>query len=197
MCCPAVDLAGSERASATLNRGVRLHEGAKINRSLLALANCINALTSQIKEGKSSSRKAPAVNYRDSKLTHLLKSSLEGHCRLVIIANVNPNFNFYEDSHNTLKYANRAKMIKVAPLARVEAVGGGNLKNEVLRLHDEIRTLKIQLERAGPYPSTHLAADSMDVAGSVDARGSARRRCGNQRGLGCPGAWSSRADQRR
>ncbi len=43
-----IDLAGSERASATLNVGARLHEGAKINRSLLALANCINALTSLV-----------------------------------------------------------------------------------------------------------------------------------------------------
>ncbi len=39
-----IDLAGSERASATLNRGKRLIEGANINRSLLSLANCINAL---------------------------------------------------------------------------------------------------------------------------------------------------------
>jgi hypothetical protein len=39
-----IDLAGSERASATQNKGERLHEGANINRSLLALGNCINAL---------------------------------------------------------------------------------------------------------------------------------------------------------
>ena len=39
-----IDLAGSERASATKNRGQRLLEGANINKSLLALANCINAL---------------------------------------------------------------------------------------------------------------------------------------------------------
>lgn len=39
-----IDLAGSERASTTQNRGIRLVEGASINRSLLALANCINAL---------------------------------------------------------------------------------------------------------------------------------------------------------
>jgi hypothetical protein len=44
-----------------------------------------------------------AVNYRDSKLTHLLKSSLEGRCRMIMIANVNPNATFYEDSHNTIK----------------------------------------------------------------------------------------------
>ena len=39
-----IDLAGSERGTVTANRGIRLMEGAKINRSLLALANCINAL---------------------------------------------------------------------------------------------------------------------------------------------------------
>ena len=39
-----IDLAGSERASNTNNRGIRLVEGANINRSLLALGNCINAL---------------------------------------------------------------------------------------------------------------------------------------------------------
>jgi len=39
-----IDLAGSERGNLTGNKGMRLFEGAKINRSLLALANCINAL---------------------------------------------------------------------------------------------------------------------------------------------------------
>lgn len=53
------------------------------------------------------------VKYRDSKLTHLLKASLEGRCRLIMIANVNPSHVFFDDSHNTLKYANRAKNIKV------------------------------------------------------------------------------------
>ena len=41
-----IDLAGSERASVTKNKGDRLLEGANINRSLLALGNCINALCS-------------------------------------------------------------------------------------------------------------------------------------------------------
>lgn len=53
------------------------------------------------------------MKYRDSKLTHLLKASLEGRCRLIMIANVNPSHVFFDDSHNTLKYANRAKNIKV------------------------------------------------------------------------------------
>ena len=41
-----IDLAGSERATVTTNRGDRLREGANINKSLLALGNCINALAS-------------------------------------------------------------------------------------------------------------------------------------------------------
>jgi hypothetical protein len=102
-----IDLAGSERAGKTNNRGVRLQEGANINRSLLALANCINALST--KENRKNAK------YRDSKLTHLLKSSLSGACKLIIIANINPSNDMFEDSHNTLKYANRAKCMKIDP----------------------------------------------------------------------------------
>lgn len=46
-----IDLAGSERGTVTENRGMRLREGATINRSLLALANCINALGDKNKKG--------------------------------------------------------------------------------------------------------------------------------------------------
>ena len=47
-----IDLAGSERATVTTNRGARMREGANINRSLLALGNCINALaTNKVREG--------------------------------------------------------------------------------------------------------------------------------------------------
>ena len=97
-----IDLAGSERAAATLNTGTRLREGANINKSLLALANCINALSTG----------SERVKYRDSKLTHLLKSSLEGDCFVAMLAAVNPSHKSYEESHNTLKYAHRAKNIK-------------------------------------------------------------------------------------
>ena len=73
-----IDLAGSERASNTENRGMRLREGANINRSLLALGNVINAL----------GKKGTFVPYRDSKLTRLLKDSLGGNCRTVRVTRV-------------------------------------------------------------------------------------------------------------
>ncbi|KAJ3056990.1 kinesin-like protein Klp5 [Rhizophlyctis rosea] len=97
-----IDLAGSERASVTKNKGERLLEGANINRSLLALGNCINALCSD---------KPNHVPYRDSKLTRLLKYSLSGSCKVVMIANISPSSIHYDETHNTLKYANRAKNI--------------------------------------------------------------------------------------
>ena len=99
-----IDLAGSERASATKNRGERLQEGANINKSLLALGSCINALCDP--------RKRNHVPYRNSKLTRLLKFSLGGNCKTVMIVCVSPSSQHFDETQNTLRYANRAKNIQ-------------------------------------------------------------------------------------
>ncbi|EHK24198.1 uncharacterized protein TRIVIDRAFT_146529 [Trichoderma virens Gv29-8] len=99
-----IDLAGSERASVTKNRGERLTEGANINKSLLALGGCINALCDP--RGKTH------VPYRNSKLTRLLKFSLGGNCKTVMIVCVSPSSAHYDETQNTLRYANRAKNIQ-------------------------------------------------------------------------------------
>jgi kinesin family protein 18/19 len=80
-------------------------EGANINRSLLALGNCINILSDRGKAGS-------FVPYRDSKLTRLLKDSLGGNTRTLMIACVSPWHQAYEETVNTLKYAQRARCIK-------------------------------------------------------------------------------------
>lgn len=97
-----IDLAGSERGSATGCNGARFTEGSNINKSLLALGNCINSLADGQRH----------VPYRDSKLTRLLKDSLGGNCQTVMIANVSPSSLSLDDTYNTLKYAARAKTIK-------------------------------------------------------------------------------------
>lgn len=82
--------------------GQKLRDGANINRSLLALANCINAL------GKANSGKAASyVPYRNSKLTRLLKDGLSGNSRTAMIATVAAASDQYHHSINTLKYADR------------------------------------------------------------------------------------------
>ncbi|CAL9737496.1 hypothetical protein MOSE0_M01442 [Monosporozyma servazzii] len=98
-----IDLAGSERASMTKNRGHRLVETGNINKSLLALGNCINALCQE---------SCVHVPYRDSKLTRLLQFSLGGNCKTVMIVCISPSSEHYDETLNTLKYANRAKDIK-------------------------------------------------------------------------------------
>ncbi|XP_029112148.1 kinesin-like protein KIF18A isoform X2 [Scleropages formosus] len=123
-----IDLAGSERASATNAKGARFREGANINRSLLALGNVINTLADP------KSKKAH-IPYRDSKLTRLLKDSLGGNCRTIMIANISPSSLSYEDTYNTLKYANRAKEIK------------SNLKSNVVSLDSHISQYAVICEK--------------------------------------------------
>ncbi|KAH8830217.1 P-loop containing nucleoside triphosphate hydrolase protein [Flagelloscypha sp. PMI_526] len=106
-----IDLAGSERAAATMNMGKRMVEGANINKSLLALGNCINALC----ESGGAVRHVP---YRNSKLTRLLKFSLGGNCKTVMIVCVAPTSNHFDDTHNTLIYAERASKIKTKVVTR-------------------------------------------------------------------------------
>lgn len=172
-----IDLAGSERASATNNSGALLRQGANINKSLLSLANCINALAHN---SRRQSQSKSNVKYRDSKLTHLLKASLEGNCRVVMIANINvsvqhlmvdkvlvgfgfaystacsshffsfpqPSHITYEDTHNTLKYANRAKNIKIAPRKTlgVEDVPWPVREARLLKENAELRDANVELQ---------------------------------------------------
>eukprot|EP00281_Chroomonas_sp_CCMP1168_P026414 CAMPEP_0206223458 /NCGR_PEP_ID=MMETSP0047_2-20121206/6496_1 /ASSEMBLY_ACC=CAM_ASM_000192 /TAXON_ID=195065 /ORGANISM="Chroomonas mesostigmatica_cf, Strain CCMP1168" /LENGTH=688 /DNA_ID=CAMNT_0053646335 /DNA_START=1 /DNA_END=2063 /DNA_ORIENTATION=+ len=152
-----IDLAGSERASATDNRGARLVEGANINRSLLALANCINALASesdaQNKAGKNGRRRLRAsfVPYRDSKLTRLLKDSFGGNCRTVMITNISPAASQYEETVNSLKYANRAKDIKTKVAQNVIDTEMHVVQYQAIiqQLRMEVLELKQQLASGG------------------------------------------------
>ncbi|XP_065506938.1 kinesin-like protein KIF18B [Caloenas nicobarica] len=135
-----IDLAGSERASVANTRGERLREGANINRSLLALINVINALA----DAKS---KKTHIPYRDSKLTRLLKDSIGGNCRTVMIAAVSPSTLAYEDTYNTLKYANRAKEIKLSLKSNVVSVDCHISKYAVVceQLQAEVADLRAKL----------------------------------------------------
>ena len=135
-----IDLAGSERGTVTENRGLRLLEGAKINRSLLALANCINALGDKSKKGF-------FVPYRDSKLTRLLKDSLGGNSKTVMITNISPASSQIEETLNTLKYASRAKNIKVKATSNKKMVSlhVAEYKNIINDLRHEIEELKAKL----------------------------------------------------
>ncbi|KAK2978273.1 hypothetical protein RJ640_017124 [Escallonia rubra] len=98
-----IDLAGSE-SSKTETTGLRRKEGSYINKSLLTLGTVI---------GKLSEGKASHVPYRDSKLTRLLQSSLSGHGHVSLICTITPASSNMEETHNTLKFASRAKRVEI------------------------------------------------------------------------------------
>ncbi|GMJ14017.1 hypothetical protein like AT1G18550 [Hibiscus trionum] len=138
-----IDLAGSERALATDQRTLRSLEGANINRSLLALSSCINALVEHKKH----------IPYRNSKLTQLLKDSLGGACNTVMIANISPSNVSFGETQNTLHWADRAKEIRTKTCEANEDVlelpetRTADQTKLVLELQKENRELRIQLVR--------------------------------------------------
>ncbi|XP_019195317.1 PREDICTED: kinesin-like protein KIN-8B isoform X2 [Ipomoea nil] len=143
-----VDLAGSERASETNSGGKKLRDGANINRSLLALANCINALGKQQKKGLA------YVPYRNSKLTRILKDGLSGNSKTVMIAAISPADSQYHHTVNTLKYADRAKEIRTHVQKNVGTINThvsdyqrmiDSLQNEVSQLRKEVADKESQL----------------------------------------------------
>ncbi|KAJ9562431.1 hypothetical protein OSB04_007591 [Centaurea solstitialis] len=136
-----VDLAGSERASETNSGGQKLRDGANINRSLLALANCINALGKQQKKGLA------YVPYRNSKLTRILKVGLSGNSQTVMIATISPADNQYHHTINTLKYADRAKEIKTHIQKNIGTVDThvSDYQRMIDSLQTEVSQLKTQL----------------------------------------------------
>uniref|UniRef100_A0A665SZD2 Kinesin motor domain-containing protein n=1 Tax=Echeneis naucrates TaxID=173247 RepID=A0A665SZD2_ECHNA len=100
-----VDLAGSERILRTGNTGERLKESIQINSGLLALGNVIGALGDP-------KRKGSHIPYRDSKITRILKDSLGGNSKTIMIACISPSSSDFDESLNTLNYATRARNIQ-------------------------------------------------------------------------------------
>ncbi|XP_041666050.1 kinesin-like protein KIF2A isoform X2 [Cheilinus undulatus] len=120
-----IDLAGNERGADTssADRQTRL-EGAEINKSLLALKECIRAL----------GRNKPHTPFRASKLTQVLRDSFIGeNSRTCMIATISPGMASCENTLNTLRYANRVKELVVDPAAAIDIRQGGHINQlEVL-----------------------------------------------------------------
>ena len=98
-----IDLAGSERAVDTIDTNKKTKiDGAEINKSLLALKECIRALDLE-------KRHKP---FRGSKLTLVLRDSFIGNCLTLMIANISPCLSCSEHTLNTLRYADRVKELR-------------------------------------------------------------------------------------
>ena len=96
-----VDLAGSERVQMSGVVGEALAEASAINASLSALGDVLNSLSKMHKGSATPKKKSQYVPFRNSKLTHVLKDSLGGSCKTIMIATIRPGGAFYGQNDET------------------------------------------------------------------------------------------------
>ncbi|MCL7044280.1 hypothetical protein MKW94_014745 [Papaver nudicaule] len=139
-----IDLAGSERGADTTDNDKQTRmEGAEINKSLLALKECIRALDND--QGH--------IPFRGSKLTEVLRDSFVGNSRTVMISCISPNSGSCEHTLNTLRYADRVKSLSK----------GNNSKRDPLLATLNIReSTTVSLSSALPPVSSTYESNTID-----------------------------------
>jgi len=135
-----VDLAGSERAGRTHATGDRLKEGAAINQSLSTLARVISDLAKQSAGVNKAIKTKPA--FRDSKLTYILKESLSGNSKTVMMAAISPNYMDYDETLSTLKFCQTVKLVQTS--SKQNETSENKIEMELRR---ELEELREQLKR--------------------------------------------------
>ncbi|KAJ3332977.1 hypothetical protein HDU76_012396 [Blyttiomyces sp. JEL0837] len=123
-----VDLAGSERGvdvGIKSDRKSRV-EGAEINKSLLALKECIRALHRREVSDGTAGGGEQHIPFRASKLTQILRDSFIGpRSKTVMVATISPSSLSAEHTLNTMRYADRVKELKSRPKGLSKVAGGG------------------------------------------------------------------------
>ena len=146
-----IDLAGSERAADTIdvNKQTKF-DGAEINKSLLALKECIRALDQDKKH----------TPFRGSKLTLVLRDSFIGNCKTLMIANISPALGCSEHTLNTLRYASRVKELRAKPEIKI---GQGNVN---LNFNKNDNSNKLDLATIMMMPRQHDNSIKYEVDGN-------------------------------
>ena len=162
-----VDLAGSERLPDSQSKGDAAKETGHINRSLFALGNVISALADSRKRGGH-------IPYRDSKLTQLLKDSLGGSARTLMLACCSPSSHHLEETTNTLQFASRTKNIQNRPVVAAQESGVSvlqQMQQTIRALQVENASLRTKLAQPlqRPPPPQRPPAAAADAAPSAAA----------------------------
>ncbi|KAL3618318.1 Kinesin-like protein KIN-13B [Castilleja foliolosa] len=139
-----IDLAGSERGADTTDNDKQTRmEGAEINKSLLALKECIRALDND--QGH--------IPFRGSKLTEVLRDSFVGNSRTVMVSCISPNAGSCEHTLNTLRYADRVKSLSK----------GNNPKKDVLSSTSILKESTAQPLSSIQPPTSNYEDDTSDL----------------------------------
>mmetsp|Transcript_31029 Transcript_31029/g.80829 ORF Transcript_31029/g.80829 Transcript_31029/m.80829 type:complete len:928 (+) Transcript_31029:376-3159(+) len=156
-----VDLAGSERASKTGIDGTTLKEAKYINLSLHYLEQVIIAL-----QERSMGINRPHIPYRNSMMTMVLKDSLGGNCRTVMVANINPDQSQLDESISTCRFAMRVALVRNQVMLNEEVDPSliiRRLKQEIRDLREEMRLVKGEAEDRGPLTPDEIKRLSEQV----------------------------------
>lgn len=159
-----VDLAGSERVYKSEAEGERLKEACNINQSLTTLGKVLNGLA----------MKSPHIPYRESKLTHLLKDSLGGTAKTLLIIQCSPNPRDISETISTLQFGTRVMKVEKGkarqnsadlalpedkpPQKSTEFTGADNLREITNKPHkfnrsDSVNALdRVQKKTVNPLP---------------------------------------------
>lgn len=136
-----VDLAGSERVHKTNSSGQTLKEAQYINSSLFFLEMVIVALHERTKKGKENTH----IPYRNSMMTSVLRDSLGGNCKTIMVATISPEATQTDESISTCHFAQRVALVKNNAFINEELEPElviKRLKAEVKRLREEVKFLK-------------------------------------------------------
>ncbi|KAF8499449.1 P-loop containing nucleoside triphosphate hydrolase protein [Gautieria morchelliformis] len=116
-----VDLAGSERANNTHNTGERLKEAGNINKSLMVLGQCMEALRMNQKKlaTNPTNIKLGLVPFRHSKLTELFQDFFVGNGKAVMIVNVNPFDTGFDENSHVMKFSALARDVSTTTHKRI------------------------------------------------------------------------------
>ena len=160
-----VDLAGSESVRLT-GSSERRQEGHYINKSLMTLGQVVYAL-SEATDEKTPSTTAPKkhIPYRDSKLTRLLQPCLSGNAQVVLLCCISPLASHIEESHNTFKFAVRAK--KIPQRATIQETA--DEKTLLQSYREEIEDLKQQLKEMREVQEKYLRASEHSTVSTASA----------------------------
>ncbi|XP_022917866.2 kinesin-like protein KIF12 [Onthophagus taurus] len=152
-----VDLAGSEMTKKTQSAGKTLEEANNINKSLMVLGYCISTLSDTKKKNN-------YIPYRDSKLTKLLADSLAGNGVTLMIACISPARSNLNETLNTLRYASRAKKIKLKPVVMMDP-----REALILSLKQTVENLELENEHLRNALSTVPLSDFTLISKDVNS----------------------------
>lgn len=154
-----VDLAGSERVKDSKVEGVKFTQTCHINKSLLNLGNCIEAIVEKAKHPS----KTITVPFRDSSLTKLLKESLGGNSKTILLCAISPSATDLSQTLAALRFADRAKQIKTHAVINEDALRDAKATNQLLQERYKLKMQRLQEEMQLELRSAEITEKELEL----------------------------------